>query len=59
MADWERFDLAKLRRQFAEQIAESRADAHRQLDVFFDQQVAQQELQFEMMKRDAEGAPAH
>lgn len=57
--DWERVDMAKLRRMFETELAKARADAHRQVDELFDQQRVTQELHWDIMKREIEGTPTH
>jgi hypothetical protein len=56
---WERVDMATLRRRYAENMAKSRAEAHRKIDEFFDGLAAEQELRWEIMRRDVEGTPQH
>ena len=57
--EWERVDIATLRRRFAEDLAKLRTEAHRQVDAIYDEDAAKQELQFELMARDLLGTPPH
>ena len=59
MDDWEKMSVEEYRLRLHAEHAAKRAEAHAQIDEFFDHLLADADLQLQVIKRDVAGAPIH